>query len=265
MKIRKSRLFTIGSEKSRGKEVRRIYRGLNKGIALLVLVIIFLMVTFGVFAKERTADNSKEFLHLYDAHVITNQPAENGAQEFWSSADIVNKLIRFHVVGNSDSESDQALKRAIRDALLVKVSPKLAKSQSLQESRLLLKSLRPEMESIARSIVQIWGKNEQIRSDYGRFQFPTKSYGSIVLPAGEYEAVRILIGKAEGANWWCVLFPPLCFVNIEHSTAIPVDGKPAIPLQKSAYQEVAKVEVRNDTKVIKFWFWEKMLKLMHNA
>lgn len=198
-----------------------------------------------------------------------NRPAEISGAEFWNSPDIANKLIRFHVVGNSNSQSDQALKIAVRDAILVKVSPRLAKSRSLEESRLILKSLLPEMEGVARSIIQVWGKNQQIRSDCGRFQFPTKSYGSIVLPAGEYEAVRILIGKAEGANWWCVLFPPLCFINIEQSTAIPVDAKPAIPIQKSAFQEAevskAEVKVNYKTKKIRFWFWERIQKLMQNA
>lgn len=220
-------------------------KGLAQGIVLMVLILLTTAVLVGGADKGNAAEAT-----------ATNQPTENGAEEFWSSADLVNKLIRFHVVGNSDSEVDQALKRAVRDAILVKVSPELAKSQSLEESRLLLEGLRPEMENIARSIVRDLGNNEQIRSDYGRFQFPTKSYGSIVLPAGEYEAVRILIGEAEGGNWWCVLFPPLCFVNIEHSTAIPVDGKPAIPLQKSA---------NSNKKVVRFWFWEKATKLMNNS
>ncbi|MFZ3372536.1 MAG: stage II sporulation protein R, partial [Desulfitobacteriaceae bacterium] len=179
-------------------------KGLAYGIVLMILIFLAQAALVGGAGKGDVAEAT-----------AINQPTENGADEFWRSADIANKLIRFHVVGNSDSEADQALKRAVRDAILVQVSPALAKSQSLEESRLLLQGLLPEMENIARSTVRDLGKNEQIGSDYGRFQFPTKSYGSIVLPAGEYEAVRILIGKAEGANWWCVLFPPLCFVNIE--------------------------------------------------
>jgi stage II sporulation protein R len=212
-------------------------------------------------------------LFLTSTVTAINRPAETPGAEFWSSPDIDHKLIRFHVVGNSNSQSDQALKIAVRDAILVKVSPKLAKSRSLEESRLILKSLLPEMESIARSIVQIWGKNQEVRSDCGRFQFPTKSYGSLVLPAGEYEAVRILIGKAEGANWWCVLFPPLCFVNIEQATTIPVDAQPAVPLQKSPPEKVTdkttdkitETEVKvSQPKNIRFWFWEKILNLIRN-
>ena len=265
MKIRIFKLLMIGRIRSKSR-VKETFNGLKQGMTLLVLVIIILGTLLGVTAKGWAADHSEDFpsLNSFAAKAQTQQPTDKGDEGFWRSSDIAKKVIRFHVVANSDSEADQALKLAVRDAILVKVSPGLAKSQSLEESRLLLQSLQPEMESIARSVVQAWGKNEQIRSDYGRFQFPTKSYGSIVLPAGEYEAVRILIGQAEGANWWCVLFPPLCFVDIEHSTAVPVDGKPAVPLQKGAYSEVLKVQ-DSSTKDVRFWFWEKALELIRNS
>lgn len=139
------------------------------------------------------------------------------------------ELIRFHVVANSDSEEDQELKRAVRDAILKEVAPQLAASHSLEESREILTGLQSEMEGISRAVIESWGKNLAVKTDYGNFIFPTKSYGSIILPAGEYEAVRVVIGEGKGSNWWCVLFPPLCFVDIEHSTAVAVDGKPGIP------------------------------------
>lgn len=172
-----------------------------------------------------------------------------------------DSLIRFHVIANSDNDSDQALKRAVRDAILEKVSPRLAESHSINESREILKNLLPEMESIAGDVVKSWGENYPVQAEYGKTEFPTKSYGSLVLPAGEYEAVRILIGNAEGANWWCVLFPPLCFVDIEHSTAVPVDGKPGIPLKKSQPEEKVK-SPEKDKPVIRFWFWEKLKGVM---
>lgn len=172
-------------------------------------------------------------------------------------------LIRFHVLANSDSEEDQALKRAVRDAILEEVSPRLAESKSLEESRQILTGMRPEIEQIAQAVVGAWGKTYEVKTDYGYFTFPTKSYGSLVLPAGEYEAVRVLIGKAEGSNWWCVLFPPLCFVDIEHSTAVQVDGKPGVPIQKknthpqSIRTEDAKSKIPTKPEV-KFWIWEKL-------
>jgi stage II sporulation protein R len=139
-------------------------------------------------------------------------------------------LIRFHVIANSDSQEDQLLKYAVRDEILKQVAPRLAQSSSLEESRAILNEMQGELVAIANRVVRSWGKDYPVTYFYGRDTFPTKSYGNIVLPAGEYEAVKIKIGKAAGANWWCVLFPPLCFVNVQESTALPVDGKAAVPL-----------------------------------
>lgn len=193
------------------------------------------------------------------------------------------ELIRFHVLANSDSEEDQALKRAVRDAILEEVSPRLAESTSLDESRQILTGMRTEIEHIGQEVVQKWGKSYEVQTDYGYFTFPTKSYGSLVLPAGEYEAVRVLIGEAEGSNWWCVLFPPLCFVDIEHSTAVQVDGKAGIPIQKTnslkqdktPSQEkldqgktLDRVESQRQSQVkpvVKFWVWEMLKKLFGAA
>lgn len=162
-------------------------------------------------------------------------------------------LIRFHVIANSDSEQDQALKRAVRDAILKEVSPRLAVSQSLDESRQILKQVRPDMESIGLSVVTMWGMDYSVRTEYGYSSFPTKSYGSLVLPAGDYEALRVVIGEGQGSNWWCVLFPPLCFIDIDQSTAVQVDGKKGIPIQSSIKQTEKSTA---DSPKVRFYFWE---------
>lgn len=169
-----------------------------------------------------------------------------------------NELIRFHVLANSDSDEDQELKRAVRDAILERVSPRLAQSQSLDESRKLLQTVIPEMKTIAEQVIRANGKKDEVQVVYGKFAFPTKSYGSLVLPAGEYEAVRVLIGKAEGANWWCVLFPPLCFVDAQEATTVPVDGKPGIAM-KNSNKVSSEESVRPKPR---FWIWEQMKKIM---
>lgn len=161
-----------------------------------------------------------------------------------------DQLIRFHVLANSDSDEDQALKRAVRDEILKEVAPKLAVSRSIEESRQIVKQIRPDMEDVALSVVQAWNKNYTVHTDYGRFSFPTKSYGTLVLPAGQYEALRVVIGEGQGSNWWCVLFPALCFVDIEHSTAVQVDGK-----NQTDYATKNKPKVR-------FFFWERLKGLL---
>lgn len=176
------------------------------------------------------------------------------------SEPLPDQLIRFHVIANSDSEQDQAMKRAVRDAILKVVSPKLAASQSLAESRQIIKKVRPDMEDIGRSVVKAWGKNYTVHTQYGHFSFPTKSYGSLVLPVGEYEALRVVIGDGQGANWWCVLFPPLCFIDIDHSTAVQVDGKPGIPINNELITYPTKQTTKSAANLpkVRFYFWEKI-------
>ena len=144
-----------------------------------------------------------------------------------------DSLIRFHVVANSDSEEDQLLKYIVRDEILKVAAPRLAESKSLEESRQMLKEMEDDFIRIAKTVVQEYGLDYEITIDHGEHIFPAKSYGDFVLPGGEYEAVKIQIGEAMGENWWCVLFPPVCFVNVEESTTVSVDDKPGVPLDEA--------------------------------
>ncbi|MFZ5944502.1 MAG: stage II sporulation protein R [Bacillota bacterium] len=128
-------------------------------------------------------------------------------------------LIRLHVLANSDSSKDQALKYKVKDAIVKNIEGKFSQSDSLENSRRILLESLPQMEDIARETLISLGSNYQVEAQYGRFYFPTKYYGSFSLPAGDYEAVRVVIGEGKGANWWCVLFPPLCFVETDKDKA----------------------------------------------
>lgn len=131
-----------------------------------------------------------------------------------SQQSIAAKLIRFHVLANSDSVEDQALKLKVRDMVLAYISPKLAECKSVKESRAVLKENNDNIKKIAQAVVYQKGYTYSVKTELGKVQFPVKEYGTIVLPEGEYEAYRILIGSAMGHNWWCVMFPPLCFSDI---------------------------------------------------
>lgn len=128
--------------------------------------------------------------------------------------DISNKIIRFHVLANSDSDEDQELKLKVRDEVIKYMSPILDKSKSLDESREILKNNQEKVIKIAEKVIKEEGYNYSVRTELKRENFPVKTYGNITLPEGEYEAFRILIGEAKGQNWWCVMFPPLCFVDM---------------------------------------------------
>jgi len=126
------------------------------------------------------------------------------------------QLIRFHVLANSDSPEDQALKLKVRDRIIREMNPKFEQSRSLQETRDIIRQNLSTIEAVAGEEIALSGSSYTVKAALGESLFPTKSYGSIALPAGTYESLKVVIGKGEGANWWCVLFPPLCFIDLEH-------------------------------------------------
>ena len=127
--------------------------------------------------------------------------------------DIANEIIRFHVIANSNTDEDQALKLKVRDEVIEFVSNSLKGSKNLDESRQFIIDNKSNIEDIAKSVIIENGYSYNVTSTLSRENFPDKIYGDVVFPQGEYEAYRILIGEAKGENWWCVMFPPLCFVD----------------------------------------------------
>ena len=130
-----------------------------------------------------------------------------------------DSLIRIHVLANSDSQADQALKLQVKDAVVTYLKPQLEQSCSIAESRQIIQRSLPQIEQIAQQTLQQQHSGYQVTLQYGRFDFPIKYYGSFSLPAGNYEALRIMIGEGQGHNWWCVLFPPMCFTDNDASSS----------------------------------------------
>lgn len=130
-------------------------------------------------------------------------------------------LIRLHVLANSDSAADQQLKLKVRDAVIAYLAPYLETVMDKEMARRIVVEHKEELSAVAKQVVATNGVDYPVTVQFGMFDFPIKAYGDLVLPAGKYEAVRVLIGKAEGQNWWCVLFPPLCFIDITNATALP--------------------------------------------
>lgn len=129
------------------------------------------------------------------------------------------KYIRFHVIANSDSPEDQALKLRVRDRLLDRFSDQFSSAATIDDVRIKIQENLQTIKDIALSEIQRSGSEYTVNADLGYFDFPTKAYGDLVLDAGRYEALRVVIGEGKGANWWCVMFPPLCFVDISHGVA----------------------------------------------
>lgn len=148
-------------------------------------------------------------LVMITAGLLAGTPASAGA----AGEDWQEQVIRLHVLANSDSPEDQALKRAVRDALLAEITPAFSEATSPAEARQIIARAIPRIEQVAAQVIAAAGKEYSIRAEMGRYSFPGKAYGLVYLPAGEYNALRLAIGEAEGANWWCILFPPMCFVD----------------------------------------------------
>lgn len=118
---------------------------------------------------------------------------------------------RLHIIANSDSAADQALKLQVRDGVVAYLGPLLAEAETREQAEEIVVANLDQLEALAAGITADFGYGA--RAEVGQFAFPAKRYGEIYLPAGEYQALRLQLGEAAGHNWWCVLFPPLCFVD----------------------------------------------------
>ena len=158
----------------------------------------------------------KKFILTSIAIIIIISIASNvsSASGKASQNDVASKLIRFHVIANSDDKIDQGLKFKVRDSVLKYISPKLKDCKSIEESRQIINSEDKNIKKIAETVIKKNGFKYSVVTALSQEYFPVKTYGNITLPQGKYEAYRIIIGMGSGQNWWCVMFPPLCFVDI---------------------------------------------------
>ena len=179
-----------------------------------------------------------------------------------ASQDYKDKLIRFHVIANSDSDEDQNLKLKVRDAVINYLQPKLLESESIEESELIIKREYSELEKISKNIILQNGYNYDVKIGIDYSEFPTKQYSNVVLPAGEYKALKIIIGEGSGKNWWCVMFPPLCFVDEEKGIIDKdTDDKLREVLTEEEYYLIAQ-KTSNQTNRVKIKF--KIVEIVQN-
>ena len=134
----------------------------------------------------------------------------SGVDAMRTQGALSEKVVRLHVLANSDAEEDQALKLEVRDAILSHAEPLLEDTADRNEAEAVLRGQLLELEETASEVIRSAGYSYPVTVELSKTDFPTREYHSFSLPAGEYLALRVLIGEAEGQNWWCVVFPPLC-------------------------------------------------------
>lgn len=126
---------------------------------------------------------------------------------------VEHDIIRFHVIAASDNPADQELKLRVRDEVLTYLYPRLKTVKRREEALNVIKNELPHINAVAQNYLKTQGKDIGIKVEMGKFYFSERSYGEYIVPAGYYDALRIKIGKAQGQNWWCILYPRLCFAD----------------------------------------------------
>lgn len=170
---------------------------MKKFVCFLLLLSIILFVAPHIFSIEKSI----------------------GAYEM-----IPDDAIRLRILANSDSSKDQEIKRRVRDALNEEIASWVEDIDDIEKARALIADKTEEIESIVADTLSKYNAEQAFTVKYNdEVQFPTKIYGSYLYPAGEYEAVLITLGEGEGSNWWCVLFPPLCFLDFANGTTVEAE------------------------------------------
>lgn len=145
------------------------------------------------------------------------QATSTDTSEYESVQVIPDEAIRLRILANSDHEQDQEVKELIRDEVSEKISTWVEHITDIDEARKIIRKRIPELDKLIAELLEDESHTIEYRSNV---TFPAKLYDSILYPAGEYEAILITIGDGDGTNWWCVLFPPLCFLDFDSEGAV---------------------------------------------
>ncbi len=184
------------------------------------------------------------------------------------STGLSNNVFRLHIIANSDSIEDQNLKYIIRDNLIKYMNTLCENCSSKEEVICIVKNNLQDFKNIAEQVIKENGYNYSAQVEIGNFEFPTKTYGDISLPTGYYDALRVKIGQSSGKNWWCVMFPPLCFIN--PSTGIVTDESKQVLKQNLSNEEYLiisnsdKNEYSFKFKIIEFFEYAGLLTAKNN-
>lgn len=171
---------------------------------------------------------------------------------------IASRILRLHVLANSDSEKDQALKLDVRDGILAYIKTNAPEFDNVAEAREWTLRHLEEIRDAARQILLLQGNSDGIALELTDCYFPTKTYGSLTFPAGRYEALRVKIGAAEGQNWWCVMYPPLCFTDVTCGD-FPEESRKILERQLTA-EEYMSLKAKSGTRPVRIRW--KLLELL---
>jgi stage II sporulation protein R len=197
----------------------------------LNLVILLLAIVIGILAS-----------HFYSMQRAKADETQKTIQQ-----DLAKEVVRFHVLAASNSEIDQARKLLVKNAVLEYMAEPLNRSESAKDALAILEENQDKIAAIARQTLLDNGCSDPVTTYIGDTYFPVKTYCDTTFPAGTYTAFRIVIGEGEGNNWWCVLYPPLCFIDITHGV-LPPESKAALKnvLTEEEYTSITDGSISQD-------------------
>ena len=173
------------------------YRIQKKQVVCTIVALLMAVCVSGIFAEAKVVQVQKR---------------------------MADEVFRFHVLANSDSEKDQAMKMKVKEEVIFYMKKQLPESESVEMTRTWATSHLTEIEKVAEETLRREGCQHSVTAEVTNCYFPDKTYGDITFPKGDYDALRIKIGEAKGQNWWCVLYPNLCFIDAVHAV-VPAEGK----------------------------------------
>ncbi|HIZ81818.1 MAG TPA: stage II sporulation protein R [Candidatus Mediterraneibacter pullistercoris] len=197
-------------------------------ICFALSLILASLLTMGMYRRVEAAEQSQLQEHLAE------------------------EVLRFHVLANSDSTSDQELKIRVRDAVLAMMEEDMPETASVDETKAWVRSHIDEIEDVSRKTVADAGEEYPVSAAVTTCWFPDRSYGDVTFPAGNYEALRIEIGAAQGHNWWCVLYPGLCFKDAANAV-MPDESRKRLKTVLTE-EEYSRITADTDFK-IGWFFW----------
>ena len=190
----------------------------------------------------------------------------NRADDVRDAMAISDEVLRFHVRANSDSEEDQELKMKVKETVLNELKPLLKEASSPEETIEIIEENMELIKQVSQDVIYENGMSYGVDAYFATEVFPMKQYLDYIFPSGEYDALRIDIGEAKGKNWWCVMFPPLCFVDATHAV-VGAEQEETLQymLTEEAYNEIhqdlAKIDEDKEVKIrVKFKIVEEVKK-----
>ena len=174
-------------------------------------------------------------------------------RQYYLQQQLAEKVLRFHVLANSDSVEDQRLKLEVRDAIGGYMQKQMKMTASKETCETMVTEQIPVIEEIADTVVKEAGFTYEVHAELTECEFPVKTYGAYTFPAGNYDALRVTIGDGNGQNWWCVMYPNMCFENSMYEV---VDEKTEASLRAVLDEEEYQAVLNSGDYEVRFWFLE---------